>query len=188
MWLATWARSQFRITELASPLWINRHPNPRVLSLRWYVIYLQTSIWETVTIRIRLMTTSTAEKPGNVKKLHYSKILKKKNFNLILGIWTFKWNSIMSMLSFLMGKNISYNHKAILYRSDGKHHHLIQFHNEIHMRLTQSSLWGLILNDMMQLTCTCSTLLPFISFHILHYLKWKFWISCISSMLFLSKG
>ncbi len=57
MWLATWAaRSRVRrITELAPPLWINLHPNPWVLSLRWYVnLFLQTSLWETITVRIGL--------------------------------------------------------------------------------------------------------------------------------------
>ncbi len=59
MWLATWAaRSRvLRITELAPPLWINLHPNAWVLSLRWYVnLFLQTSIWETITVRIGLKT------------------------------------------------------------------------------------------------------------------------------------
>ncbi len=61
MWLATWAaRSRVRrITELAPPLRINRHPNPWVLSLRWYVnLFLQTSIWETITVRIGLKSSS----------------------------------------------------------------------------------------------------------------------------------
>ncbi len=48
-----------RITELAPPLWINHHPNPWVLSLRWYVnFFLQTSIWETITVRIGLQSSS----------------------------------------------------------------------------------------------------------------------------------
>ncbi len=54
-----WPREQrvpgCRITELAPPLWINHRPNPWVLSLRWYVnLFLQTSIWETITIWIGL--------------------------------------------------------------------------------------------------------------------------------------
>ncbi len=60
MWLATWAACSRvrRITELAPPLWINHHPNPRVLSLRWYVnLFLQTSTWETITVRIGLFKT-----------------------------------------------------------------------------------------------------------------------------------
>ncbi len=46
MWLVTWAaRSRVRrITELAPPLWINRHPNPWVLSLRWYVNFIFTDV------------------------------------------------------------------------------------------------------------------------------------------------
>ncbi len=47
-----------RITELAPPLRITRHPDPWVLSLRWYVnVFLQTSIWETITVRIGLKNT-----------------------------------------------------------------------------------------------------------------------------------
>ncbi len=62
MWLVTWAaRSRVRrITELAPPLWTNRHPNPWVLSLRWYVnLFLQTSTWETITVRIGLKLFAT---------------------------------------------------------------------------------------------------------------------------------
>jgi len=46
MWLATWAAHSRvrRITELTPLLWINHHPDPWVLSLRWYVhLFLQTS-------------------------------------------------------------------------------------------------------------------------------------------------
>ncbi len=64
MWLATWAaRSRVRrITELAPPLWINLHPNAWVLSLRWYInLFLQTSLWETITVRIGLLSSLVIE-------------------------------------------------------------------------------------------------------------------------------
>ncbi len=46
MWLVTWAARSWvcRITELAPPLWINHHPNPWVLSLRWYVHFIFTDV------------------------------------------------------------------------------------------------------------------------------------------------
>ncbi len=76
MWLATWAaRSRvLRNTELAPPLWINRHPNPWVLSPRWYVnLFLQTSILETVTVRIGLKMLSSPLSPlgGECTLLHW---------------------------------------------------------------------------------------------------------------------
>ncbi len=58
MWLVTFRVR--RITELIPPLWINHRPNPWVLSLRWYVnVFLQTSIWETITVRETKSPTRT---------------------------------------------------------------------------------------------------------------------------------
>ncbi len=43
--------------------WINHRPNPWVLSLRWYVnVFLQTSIWETITVRIGLLSGNEKER------------------------------------------------------------------------------------------------------------------------------
>ncbi len=102
MWLVTWAaRSRMcRITEVAPPLWINLHPNPWVLSLRWYVnLFLQTSIWETITVRIGLKhafhllkTKLMAERPTNKQQLKlvavkaWQSITKEKTQSLVMSM------------------------------------------------------------------------------------------------------
>ncbi len=64
MQLSTWAAGSGFVGWVQWFLhWINHRPNPWVLSLRWYVnVFLQTSIWETITVRIGLLSGNEKER------------------------------------------------------------------------------------------------------------------------------